>query len=92
MSQSIGDGPADPVERGRHDASLSQQVWRNSVDRLEAAILLLGSKIKAAEPGGDESRRLDLLRDAIASMLKDIRPIGRQWGYDPHDEVVDGSL
>ena len=54
MSQSIGDGPADPVERGRHDASLLQQVWRNSVDPLEAAILLLGSKIKAAEPGGDE--------------------------------------
>ena len=25
-------------------------------------------------------------------MLKDIRPIGRQWGYDPHDEVVDGWL
>jgi hypothetical protein len=74
------------------NASLSQRVWHNSVDRLDAALLLIGSKIKALKPGDDGYRRLDTLRDDIESMLQDMRQIGRERGYSRYDEVVDGPL
>jgi hypothetical protein len=72
--------------------SLSQQVWRNSVDRLEAARLLLGSKIKALKPDDNEYCRLNTLNEEIASMLGDLLEFGSDRGYPRYDEVGDAPL
>jgi hypothetical protein len=67
--------------------ALSQQVWRNLVDRLEAANLLL--KYKTGRAKARQGPQLDELQSRVTLMLKEWQEFGRERGYDTDGEVAD---
>jgi hypothetical protein len=72
--------------------SMSRQMLRNLRDRLDAALLLVDSKIKRLKAGDDGYDRLDGLRKETASKLQEMQEFGRQHGYLGDDDIVDGPL
>jgi hypothetical protein len=72
--------------------SLSRQMLRNLVDRLDAALLLVESKIKRLKADDDGYDRLDGLRKDTASRLQEMRDFGRQLRYLGDDDIVNDTL
>jgi hypothetical protein len=60
------------------NSALSQQVWRNTVDRLTAANLLLNSKIAGAKGNISGEKKL---QEQVESMLGDLLQFGKAPPY-----------
>ena len=70
------------------NSALEQQVWQNSVDRLEVALLLADSKSKAS-PSDEDRLRFTQLAGDIRSMLRELQDLGRQRSYGQRGEAID---